>query len=251
MFSFNNSSTQGTYSMRPKKNINSKSIGYININNNNYNDGNDVLNVNLNTINLEKTAVELALNVLNLKHNVYNEMSQYDMIVYYNDRIKFTNNINSILALKIILKSKFNESNGESINNNTINNNPIHIQIPVNEPTQPISNNNFKILQTDTNPHIINKPDIIYKNNLPIITSQPLQQQMPLINKPKIKSPEINTNNHINSYSQSIPQIPIYNMNNQNPIINFNSNLKPESSEFDIDAIINSYSQKKTQGFIK
>ena len=39
-------------------------------------------------INFENISVELALNVLQLKHNKYNEMTQQDMIQYYNEKIK-------------------------------------------------------------------------------------------------------------------------------------------------------------------
>ena len=94
-----------TFNIQPKKEHND----YINISNDDT-ENNNILLIDLKTINLENISVELALNVLQLKHSVYNDMNQNDMIQYYNNKIKMTNNINTILALKIILKSKLKGS---------------------------------------------------------------------------------------------------------------------------------------------
>ena len=102
MFTFSNSTLSQSYSIKPKKETNSD---YVNISNDNNKEAN-ILPINLKAINFENISVELALNVLQLKHNNYHEMSQYDIIQYYNDKMKLTNNINIILALKIILKAK-------------------------------------------------------------------------------------------------------------------------------------------------
>ena len=90
------------FSIKPKKVSNND---YLNISNDN-NENNSVLSIDLKTINFENISVELALNVLQLKHNDYYNMNQTEIIQYYNNKMKLTNNINNILALKIILKYK-------------------------------------------------------------------------------------------------------------------------------------------------
>ena len=79
----------------------------------------NILNVDLKSINFENISTELALNVLQLKHNKYYEMTHQDIIQYYNEKIKLNNNMNTILALKIILKYKFKDLN---VSHNKLNN---------------------------------------------------------------------------------------------------------------------------------
>jgi hypothetical protein len=103
MFSFSNSTPSQSYSIKPKKDTNND---YVNISNDISNVNNNILTVDVKAINFENISVELALNILQLKHNIYYEMSQYEVIEYFNNKMKLTNNINNILALKIILKAK-------------------------------------------------------------------------------------------------------------------------------------------------
>lgn len=226
----------------------------------------DVLLIDLKTINLENISVELALNVLQLKHIKYYEMNQTDIIQYYNNKIKLTNNINTILALKIILKSKLkgidvkiNKSNGIMISKNEskINTQPDNKSSNTSNTEKKINSiisksnndfkiqqishanqNNFKIVQNNNthNQNINNKPNNMYLN-------QQLNQQSNQFNN-------LYPNNLFNKSEQSVQ----FNNSHSNSKIvkeKINDMVVINSSEFDIDSIINSYSQKKNLGFIK
>ena len=265
MFTFNNSSISGSYSMRPKKDKNP--VEYINIQNETFNENNNFLNIDLKSINFENMAVELALNVLQLKHNKYSDMNQQNIIEYYNDKIKLNNNINSILALKIILKhklkdvnvptNKINKTNTNEFNtgnnnvNNTTNNKKFLEQQNTNNFT---GQNQFTIVQNGkkTNQNDFKITQIDNKNkNSNILIKNNYQTNIPDNN---IKYFNMYQQNNPNLYQQNNPNIK-YNQNN--PYLKHN-NSQPNnhiqianSSEFDIDSIINSYTQKKTNGMIK
>ena len=257
MFTFSNNTLANTYSMRPKKANNNQE--HLNINREEFDQNDKILNIDLKSINIDNMAVELALNVLMLKHNIYNEMTQHDIIQYYNNKIKLTNNISTILSLKIILKHKFkglnvniNKLNGITINdnnpeqnnnlnnstnlydstnfsdstnltdfkfNNNTNNNNFKI-------TQNNANNNFKITQNNTNNNFK-----ITQNNQNFNTSLNLSQNNKFIKQ--------------NSQPNITKPIEI------KPIETFNGQIVSKSLEFDIDSIINSYSKKKTSGLVK
>lgn len=202
-----------TYSLKPNKKYSKNQYNdeYLNISNDKEPNEN-ILKIDLKTINFENTSVELALNTLHLNHNEYHNMGQAQIIKYYNDKIKLTNNINTILALKIILKYKLknqdpniNKQNGITVgfpspinhSNNVKNQNvPNNIENKINSMIN-VQKNEFKIKQIDENNFKIKQID---KNTI--------------------------SENKINNSS----------------IIN--------SSEFDIDSIIKTYSAKKNQGFI-
>jgi hypothetical protein len=324
MFTFNNNSISGSYSMRPKKDKNP--IDYVNINNDNFNENNNILNVDLKSINFENISVELALNVLQLKHNKYYEMTQQDMIQHYNEKIKLNNNINSILALKIILKYKFKDTNISVNKLNGINLDDIKIDNKINNK---IDNK----IDVNDNYNNFNKTLIEQKNK--ISNGQVKQNDFLIIQNGKktnlgdFKITQIDTkqinNNHHNKGSNSNKQLKNNSLTNTlennkynfketanntvyNDIVNINSNQNitnskikyinthshpqthpqtqqqtytqhthtqphththsqtnthnnhfetynglqvTKSSEYDIDSIINSYSQKKISGLIR
>lgn len=300
-----------TLNIKPKKDHNNND--YINISNDDT-ENNNILLIDLKTINLENISVELALNVLQLKHSVYNDMNQNDMIQYYNNKIKMTNNINTILALKIILKSKLkgadikiNKMNGimiskqeSSINSN--NKNKIigtesEIEKKINSlktssnsdfKIQQVQHNNFKIVQKNIIPGI-NKNLVQFSNNSQNYYSdtknlfQSNQSNHTNHTNQSNHTNQTNQLNHTNqtnqsnqsyqsnqtnqyylppnqsnqtiqnSYYEQYSQLNQYNMfNNKNTLDEkINNMVVVNSSEFDIDTIINSYSQKKNQGLIK
>ena len=201
------------FSIKPKKVSNND---YLNISNNN-NENNSVLSIDLKTINFENISVELALNILQLKHNEYYNMNQTEIIQYYNNKMKLTNNINNILALKIILKYKLkgldikiNKMNGIMLSDNeqkdnlpkksenTKNN---HMEQKINSiinisqdddyKIQQVQQNNFKIIQKNStqNSNIIELPKNLYVSNS---------------NSNDVKYPTININNNTNSNTKNI-----------------------------------------------
>ncbi len=221
--------------IKPKKDNNNNQ--YINISNTT-DEKDEILNIDLKTINLENISVELALNVLQLKHSTYNDMKQNDIIQYYNNKIKMTNNINTILALKIILKSKLsvsdvkiNKINGISVSNQntSIEANRISNLVDSKIKTSILkSNNNFKIQQD------------LPQNNFKIIQNNITSS----INKYSTTNNDLE--NHLKIFNHEIKPI-------DNNVIS-NEKIKNlnviNSSEFDIDSIIKSYSHKKNQGFM-
>jgi hypothetical protein len=122
MFTISNTKTvngSSSFSVKPKKENNNANNDYVKISNDTSEDD-GYLSIDLNKINFENISVELALNVLQLKHNIYHEMNQYEIIKYYNEKMKLSNNLNIILALKIILKSKLKGLNIKIDKSNTI-----------------------------------------------------------------------------------------------------------------------------------
>ncbi len=306
--------------IKPKKENNNQPI---NISNNDE-ENNGVLLIDLKTINLENISVELALNVLQLKHATYYEMNQSDIIQYYNNKMKLTNNINTILALKIILKSKLkgldlkiNNKNGIMFSNREPNNNTstnittnnydtLNIEKKIKAITSTSTNNddfrinqvqknNFKIIQNkvsqDTNKNLVefkNTSQNFYPNQLNNSQTNNLQtnnSQTNKVNQFYLPTSSNQTNSQTNSQSNQANQAnqanqfylpsssnqinsqtnqfylptssnqtyPISNQFNTNQTNNEKINNIPviNSSEFDINSIINSFTQKKNQGFIK
>jgi len=278
------------FSIKPKKETNKD---YLNISNNN-NENNSVLSIDLKTINFENIAVELALNVLQLKHNEYYNMNQTEIIQYYNHKMKLTNNINNILALKIILKYKLkgldikiNKMNGIMVSGPEIQNNlskntkkteksttELKIDSIINNSQedfkiQQVQQNNFKIIQKNItqnfNKNIVEIPKYSYNFNNAISNNStninPYVNTMS--NNNNISNDNFNVNNNSNQSNQiaQFNQLTQFNLQNSmsKSILNnnFNSNEKINdmavitSSEFDIDSIINSYTQKKNSGLVK
>ena len=273
MFTFNNNSLSNPYSMRPKKDNN-----YININNNDF-DNDSVLNIDLKSINFDNAALELALNVLQLKHNEYYEMTQSDVIIYYNKKIKFNNNINFILALKIILKYKFKDSNvvinklniidtDDNITNYKVNTSKKKISLEnkinlIKDNSLFENNTDYKIIQSNVknNNEIKNNliNDKLFKNNnefernLNNKNSKVSQNNTIPLNSvyndiTSVNLKQINTNHNISNKQINIPINSNINRNNNrnNNIQEKNNNYYiSNSSEFDIDSIINSFTNKK------
>ena len=253
------------FSIKPKKEHNNE---YLNISNEN-NENNNMLSIDLKTINFENISVELALNILQLKHNEYYNMNQTEIIQYYNHKIKLTNNINNILALKIILKYKLkgldikiNKINGimvseyNNLTKNSKKKETFEIEQKINSlinntnddfKIQQVQQNNFKIIQHN-NMQNSNKNIIEFPKNLNNITPKlnaNLKQNQNIIPNKNFNSIEINK--QLNQISQQN----LYNSNNNSKFISnekHNNMNVINSSEFDIDTIINSYSQKKNQG---
>jgi hypothetical protein len=246
MFTFNNNAISGSYSMRPKKEKNP--VEYININNDNFNDNNKILNFDLGIINFDNIAVELALNILQLKYNKYNEMTQQDMIVFYNEKIKLNNNINSILALKIILKYKFkgldvgiNKLNRITINDDILNNNQLNSKntqnITVNssqikpKPDSNIINNSSKHKEFS----IIQNGKKMNSNDFKIIQIEIGNEKKNYTNNIynlHVPNKNINRTSFNNDYLDIISyNDKLYNnsLNNQNNYQNFNLNYYPKS----------------------
>lgn len=236
------------FSIKPKKVSNNE---HLNISNDN-NENNSVLSIDLKTINFENISVELALNVLQLKHNEYYNMSQSEIIQYYNYKIKLTNNINNILALKIILKYKLkgldikiNKMNGIMLSENEQKNNlstksdnlknnymEPKINSIINNPNdnfkiQQIQQNNFKIIQKNITNSTSNIAEISNNNNF---------NQNLIMNKYSNQSNQSNQSNKSNNF---------------NTIEKINNMTVITSSEFDIDSIINTYTEKKNSSFVK
>jgi len=109
MITFSNNILSNSFSMRPKKDIQNNEFLNIVPNNDNFENDN-ILKIDLNSINLENLSLELALNVLQLKHTEYHQMTEQDMIIFFNEKMKLTLNMNNIIALKIILKTKLKTS---------------------------------------------------------------------------------------------------------------------------------------------
>jgi hypothetical protein len=259
--------------MRPKKDNN-----YININNNDF-DNDSVLNIDLKSINFDNAALELALNVLQLKHNEYYEMTQSDVIIYYNKKIKFNNNINFILALKIILKYKFKDSNvvinklniidtDDNITNYKVNTSKKKISLEnkinlIKDNSLFENNTDYKIIQSNVknNNEIKNNliNDKLFKNNnefernLNNKNSKVSQNNTIPLNSvyndiTSVNLKQINTNHNISNKQINIPINSNINRNNNrnNNIQEKNNNYYiSNSSEFDIDSIINSFTNKK------
>ena len=273
MFTFNNNSLSNPYSMRPKKDNNP--INYVNINNTEF-DNETVLNIDLKSINFDNTALELALNVLQLKHNEYYEMTQSDVIIYYNKKIKFNNNINFILALKIILKYKFKDSNVVINKLNIIDTDDNIVNYKVNTSKKKISlenkinvikenslfsnNTDYKIIQSNVkNNNEIKKNlinDKLFKNNnefernLNNTNSKIYQNNTIPLNSvyndiTSVNLKQINTNQNILNNSNKQNNIPINTNINNNIQEKYNNYNISNSSEFDIDSIINSFTNKK------
>lgn len=273
MFTFNNNSLSNPYSMRPKKDNNP--INYVNINNTDF-DNEAVLNIDLKSINFDNTALELALNVLQLKHTEYYEMTQSDVIIYYNKKIKFNNNINFILALKIILKYKFKDSNVVINKLNIIDTDDNIVNYKVNTSKKKISlenkinvikenslfsnNTDYKIIQSNVkNNNEIKKNlinDKLFKNNnefernLNNTNSKIYQNNTIPLNSvyndiTSVNLKQINTNQNILNNSNKQNNIPINTNINNNIQEKYNNYNISNSSEFDIDSIINSFTNKK------
>ncbi len=68
--------------------------------------------INSSNINMEKTSVELSLNVVGLGHQVFENMSKHDFLSYY-DQMSQQSAINKKLALKVLLKYKMEQDNGQ------------------------------------------------------------------------------------------------------------------------------------------
>ena len=239
MFTFTNNVANTSYSIKPKKGNNE----YVNISNDNT-PKDDILLIDLKTINFENVSVELALNVLQLKHKIYYDMNQQEIIKYYNNKMKLTNNIDTILALKIILKAKLKESNSQNkinvsnyneSNNSNITLNTLNIEQKNNNM---MNNNSFKIQQ--------NNIKNVQNNYLPVnnknisIQSIPIKNQN-IINNPTTKNIQISNN-----------QPKEFNYNNVSSAVETHNNqIVVNSNEYDINNIINSYVSKKTSCFIK
>ena len=197
-----------------------------------------------------------------------------------------TNNINTILALKIILKSKLkgsdikiNKMNGIMIskqdsNLNSNNKNKIlktntntesvpeskiekkinYLKNSTDFKIQQVQQNNFKIIQKNIISGI-NENLVQYSNNSQIYY-QETNQQSTFYLLPN-KSNKTNQTNHTNQNSHYEQNQ--WSFNQQNNTTNnkktldekINNMVVINSSEFDIDSIINSYSLKKNQGFVK
>lgn len=276
-----------SYSLKPKKEYNNE---YLNISNN-ITENNNILSIDLKTINFENISVELALNTLQLKHSDYHNMNQIQIIKFYNEKMKLTNNINNILALKIILKHKLkdidvkiNKANGimfselnnlknVNIKNNKNSNTEQKINSIINNTKdnykiQQVQNNNFKIVQKNVSYNNIknnsNYSNFINNvNNYNFIELPNNNQNIQSINNNLNKQPfnylnqqeKLNINNNKENFEFNIKNS--QKLNEKNSINNFTINEKVNninvitSSEFDIDSIINAYSQKKNQGLIK
>jgi hypothetical protein len=269
-----------SYSLKPKKEHNNE---YLNISNN-FEEDNTVLSIDLKTINFENIAVELALNVLQLNHNEYYNMNQTQIVQYYNDKMKLTKNMNYILALKIILKSKLkgldvkiNKMNGIMISDYEKSENAkynLNEKMKISDTEEKINSllnadnkekyqikqvqqNNFKIIQHNITPNInnnimeyssaqnlnnkISKPQIIYSEinttKIPTQPTKPTQPTQPAQPTQPTQPAQTKSLIHLNNNYESEQKI--------------NNATVVSSSEFDIDSIINSYAQKKNQGFIK
>lgn len=111
MYSTNN------ITLKPSKN---NSQGFSNNIISNYNDD-YILKVDVNSINFENISVELALNILRLNHTTYHNMSEMDIIKYYNEKSRMNLSLDAILALKIIIKSKLKNSNNIVNSYNSLN----------------------------------------------------------------------------------------------------------------------------------
>ena len=297
MFPFSNNTLSNTYSMRPPKDNSSKHMNndYVNISPDISGENSNVLNIDLNSINFENVSVELALNIVGLQHKLYHEMSQYDIIKYYNDKIKLLNNLNVNLALKILLKHKLKgldikvnksnvmmpseKSNQKILYSNNSNDSEYgssYTQSQTKSQTQYKQHprqNDFKIIQ-NTNQNQYQIPIATYSNTNQNAFSFPNSNiNVRSSNSNPNANPNINLN--MNSRLNSNPNLNLSmnsNINSrQNPNMNPNMNLRPNpnlpnmpaqketfdgrivstSSQFDIDSIINSYTQKKSSGLIK
>lgn len=281
-----------SYAIKPRRTQNDD---YVNISNNNE-ENNNLLLIDLKTINFENISVELALNVLRLKHKIYYDMTQNDIIQFYNNKMKLTNNIDTILALKIILKAKLkgldikiNKSNGITFGNSNKNLknsskniiseteqkiNSILDKNDLNFKIKQVQQNNFKIIQQNTTQNLY-KNIVEYPNKTPNFYIQ----QNNLSNNLNIANQNTNSNTANKNYLSNNVNIANQNANanianqnananiaNQNNFLNTvnitngpNNNLEKNdsksqvinSSEFDIDSIINSYAQKKYYGLVK
>lgn len=273
-----------SYSLKPKKEHNNE---YLNISNNSEED-NNILLIDLKTINFENVAVELALNVLQLNHNEYYNMNKNQIIQYYNNKMKLTKNMNNILALKIILKSKLKDLNGtmvlehdksestkQNLNEKKVSeteekiNSLLNMTQQENYQIKQVQQNNFKIIQNNL-PQNLNKNIIEYPNTQNINNQPNLKNQQNLKNqnqKPKIIYGGFNTTKIptqqtlktqktqqallMQPFQQSQPKLLVNPNNNYTSEQKINNATVITSTEFDIDSIINSYTQKKNQGFIK
>jgi hypothetical protein len=285
MYNFSNNMLSNTYSMRPKKEINNNSE-YVKISNED-NQTNKNLNIDLKSINFENTAVELALNILQLNHTHYHQMSKQDTIIYYNEKMKLINNVNIIMALKLILKYKLkdstiyvskqnniilNDNNTEQVNldsknnNSKTNNSKNNYQdnsIPV------LTIDNFKITQNNSNDS--NNFKITQNNSNNIYNMNSLNNtNKNFLNIGNSVNPDnfvnMNTNNNNLNINQNINRNPNQNINrNSNQNINKNSNQNINrgyisnekingknvisSIDFDVNSIINDYYNKKNMNF--
>ena len=245
MFTFSNSTLSQSYSIKPKKDSNND---YVNVSNDISNVDKNILTVDIKAINFDNISVELALNVLQLKHNIYYEMSQYDVIEYYNDKMKLTNNIDTILALKIILKFKLKgldvkinknnvmtfsdtniQNNGQEQDTGLIDNNKSnHDKINKNhkyEYNHKQEQNNFKIQQIQNEPvfklvqnnKIFGNADTLGLNQNQINQNQNNQNQ--------VNNSSQNNQNQVNNSSQNNQnQVNNSSHNNQNQVNNSSQN---------------------------
>lgn len=279
MFTFSSNTLAGSYSMRPKRD--NPNNDYTNISINSIEPDNSILSIDVNSINFENASVELALNVLQLQHVKYHEMTQQDVIMYYNDRMKMNNDINKILALKIILKNKLKgvglpinkQANTNNLPQNTPTSNKVSLSENYHTPVNKLYNkeynvdknsNNFKIVQNNPTNQSSNGNGYAL-NHLNTRTGQNNATIMPNLNINLNNTNQIvdlyhnlgRNNNYtpkqtstINNFSSK--QIPISNNTQpQNTQETFGGRVISSSNEFDIDSIINLYSQKKSSGMIK
>lgn len=237
MFTFSNNSLANTYSLKPKKNEN-ENKEYTNIINESKEDNSKFLTIDLKNINFENISVELALNILQFKHNEYYNMSQSEIVEYFNEKMKLTNNINTMLALKIILKAKLkgldfkiNKLNGITVSQAEISNdtkknktNEVYNQIPKEMSNdndfkiQQINSNEFKIKQFNTNNLQKNNNQIFNVSDTNLFEHDFLKKSNSeitnnLVKLDNFKNNNTNLNNNIRSNQNSISNDFVKNFN--------------------------------------
>lgn len=243
------------------------------------NSSSNVLRIDVNTLNVQSLAVELSLNILGLSAEKYYRMTKEDTLKYYNDWLKLQMNSQKAIALKIIIKHKFD-------NNYDISNKQNQKQ------EQKMIPNASVLGKYSTTNHVI-KPYVInqnekYNNYEENKTNFKIEQDITPLNyktqfnqlQHKIKQLEMQLDNkNLNNIKKTITEL---NSTVDNSNTNYNMSLNPNyknhdkkiiqdqniftnvqsptdlessaitDSTFDLDTVVNNYASKlNTCGRIK
>lgn len=260
MIPFSNNILSSSTSVRPKIR------GSVNIPLPSQDPSTNILSIDPKTINFENTSVELALGVLGLSHTKYSQMSDYDVITYYNERMTMINSFNHILALKIVLKYKLSvEKNlgkpivevvpqqlsnsntntsvqGSLIQNNGVSNNQFFQQVPY-QTNNSVQTNNQYFQQNNMYQNTQHSQNNMYQNTQYLQTNNMVQSSVTNGNFLKQTHQPVKTSipNHVTQPNRQSVQT-----NNLPEKLSNITVISP--NEFDIDSIINNYVIKKKSG---
>jgi len=202
--------------------------------------------------NVDKTSLELALNILGIEHNIFEGMSKHEFMHYYDNFKKQNSNLNRSLAAQIALKYKLNnvvevnsglfqKNNNLQTNNNFYQPENYHNQNINNYFVQPTNNNlknqsnvfQYQVQSQENDKNSNTNKTFLQQTNNNIKKITPNYESMEL--KSNFKPVQVglsDTNKYLIS-SNTPPVIDQY------------------SRDFDLNSIINNYSNQKNIGVKK